>query len=169
MEGLVREKGQISVPEGYSSTIAEKILKDVQSSENKGRDLQTALVFHSDKKLTKEDFAQAEKAVSTLEENQKELGITEILTHFKQEELKDQLVAKDGKTILVSLKVTANNREAKEISKNLYDAIDQIKLDHYYTGNWVISEDLITNSQEGLKKNRGHHRWIHSSCPFTCF
>ncbi|MEH7438264.1 MMPL family transporter [Neobacillus drentensis] len=155
MEGLVREKGQISVPEGYSSTIAEKILNDVQSSENKGRDLQTALVFHSDKKLTKEDFAQAEKAVSTLEKYKKELGITEILTHFKQEELKDQLVSKDGKTILVSVKVTANNREAKEISKDLYDAIDQIKLDHYYTGNWVISEDLITNSQEGLKKTEG--------------
>ena len=50
MEALVREKGQITVPEGYSSTIAEKILKDVQSSENSGSNLQTALVFHSDKK-----------------------------------------------------------------------------------------------------------------------
>ena len=37
MEALVREKGQITVPEGYSSTIAEKILKDVQSSENSGK------------------------------------------------------------------------------------------------------------------------------------
>lgn len=155
MEGLVREKGQISVPEGYSSTIAEKILKDVQSSENKGRDLQTALVFHSDKKLTKKDFSDAEKAVNILEKNKEELGITEIVSHFKQEQLKDQLVSRDGKTILVSVKVTANHREAKEISKDLYDAIEQIKLEHYYTGNWVISEDLVTNSQEGLKKTEG--------------
>ncbi|WP_308160409.1 MULTISPECIES: MMPL family transporter [unclassified Bacillus (in: firmicutes)] len=37
----------------------------------------------------------------------------------------------------------------------MYQAIDQVKLDHYYTGNWVISDDLVTNSQEGLKKTEG--------------
>lgn len=155
MEALVREKGQISVPEGYSSTIAEKILKDVQSSENSGSHLQTALVFHSNKKLTKSDFTLAEKAVSKLEKNKSKLGISEILTHFNEAKLKDQLVSEDGKTILVSLKVNANNREAKEISDDLYQAIDDVKLDHYYTGNWVISDDLVTNSQEGLKKTEG--------------
>ena len=155
MDSLVREKGQISVPEGYSSTTAAKILKDVQSSENKGSSLQTALVFHSQKKLTKGDFANAEKAVRTLEQEKGKLGITEIITHFNQEELKDQLISKDGKTILVSVNVTANGREAKVISKDLYKAIDDVKLDHYYTGNWVISEDLVTNSQEGLKKTEG--------------
>ena len=155
METLVREKGQISVPEGYSSTIAEKILKEVQSSENKGSKLQTALVFHSEKKLTKEDYTNAEKAVKQLENNKKKLGITNLLTHFNQEELKDQLVSNDGKTILVSLTVTANGRDAKEISKDLYKEIEATKLKHYYTGNWVISEDLVTNSQEGLKKTEG--------------
>ncbi|QIZ07881.1 MMPL family transporter [Priestia megaterium] len=155
MEALVREKGQITVPEGYSSTIAEKILIDVQSSENSGSHLQTALVFHSDKKLTKADITTAEKAVHELEKNKAKLGISEILTHFDQAQLKDQLVSKDGKTILVSLKVNVNDREAKEISDDLYQAIDQVKLDHYYTGNWVISDDLVTNSQEGLKKTEG--------------
>ncbi|MEH6907486.1 MMPL family transporter [Neobacillus drentensis] len=155
MEALVREKGQITVPEGYSSTIAEKILKDVQSSENSGSSLQTALVFHSDKKLTKTDFANAEKAVNELDKNKDQLGISEILTHFNEAKLKDQLVSKNGKTILVSLKVNVKDREAKEISDDLYQAIDDIKLDHYYTGNWVISDDLVTNSQEGLKKTEG--------------
>lgn len=155
METLVREKGQISVPEGYSSTTAENILKDVQSSENSGSELQTALVFHSDKKLTKADFTAAEKAITELENNKEKLGISEILTHFTQAELKDQLVSEDGKTILVSLNVNVNDREAKEISDELYQTIDHVKLDHYYTGNWVISDDLITNSQEGLKKTEG--------------
>ena len=36
MEQLVREKGQISVPEGYSSTLAEEILNDVQMARGKG-------------------------------------------------------------------------------------------------------------------------------------
>lgn len=155
MENLVREKGQITVPDGYSSTIAEEILSEVQSDENKGNDLQTALVFHNDKKLTKEDFANAEKAIKQLEKNQDDLGISEILSHFNQEALKDQLVSEDRTTILVSLKVTANGREGKEITKDLYEAIDDVKLDHYYTGSWMIGEDLVTNSQEGLKKTEG--------------
>ncbi|WP_342430778.1 MMPL family transporter [Neobacillus sp. FSL H8-0543] len=155
MENLVREKGQISVPDGYSSTIAEKILSDVNSSENKGNDLQTALVFHSHKKLTEDDFAVAQKAVNELEKNQSKLGITSILTHFNQGELKEQLVSEDGKTILVSVNVTANGREGKEITEDLYQAIDHVKLDHYYTGSWLIGEDLVTNSQEGLKKTEG--------------
>jgi putative drug exporter of the RND superfamily len=155
MENLVREKGQITVPEGYSSTIANKILSDVQSEENKGNDLQTALVFYNENGLTEEDFSQAETAVGELEKNKEELGISSILTHFNQEELKDQLVSEDGKTILVSLNVTAGGREGKEISKDLYQALEKVELEHYYTGNWVISEDLVTNSQEGLKKTEG--------------
>ncbi|MFP5113233.1 MMPL family transporter [Bacillaceae bacterium C204] len=155
MEALVREKGQITVPEGYSSTIAEKILKDVQSSENSESNLPTALVFHSEKKLTQADFTSAEKAVNQLEQNKEKLGISEILTHFNNVDLKDQLVSEDGKTILVSLKVDVKDREAKEIADELYQEIDDVKLDHYYTGNWVISDDLVTNSQEGLKKTEG--------------
>lgn len=155
MESLVREKGQISVPDGYSSTQAQHILKEVQSKENSGNDVLTALVFHNDKKLTKENLKEAEKAVNQLEDQQKKLGITDITTHFKDTQLKDQLVSKDGKTILVSLNVTANGRETKQVSKDLYKAIDNIKLEHYYTGSWMIDEDLINNSQEGLKKTEG--------------
>ena len=168
MEKLVREKGQINVPDGYSSTLAEEILNDVQSSENSGNDLQTALVFHSDKKLTQEDFDAAEKAVNVLENNKSELGITSILTHFNQEELKEQLVSENEKTILVSVNVSADGREGKEISKELYNALDDLELEHYYTGNWLIADDLVTNSQEGLKEDRRDHGCFYLSCTTPC-
>ncbi len=155
MENLVRKKGQLNVPEGYSSSLAQKIMKDSQAKENSGKDLLTALVFHSNKKLTEKDFAEAQKAVNLLEDHKKELGISAITSHFNNKELKDQLVSKDEKTILVSVNVTANGREGKEISKDLYKAIEKTKLEHYYTGSWMIDEDLVTNSQEGLKKTEG--------------
>jgi putative drug exporter of the RND superfamily len=155
MEGLVRKKGQITVPEGYSSTIAQKILKDVQSKENSGKDVLTALVFHSNNKLTKQEFSEAEKAVNQLEKHKKQLGITAITSPFKEKDLKDELVSKDGKTILVSLKVTAGGRDEKEMVKDLTDAIRKTKLEHYFTGSWMIDGDLVTNSQEGLKKTEG--------------
>jgi RND superfamily putative drug exporter len=155
MEGLVRKKGQITVPEGYSSTIAQKILKDVQSKENSGKDVLTALVFHSNNKLTEKEFSEAEKAVNQLENHKKQLGITAITSPFKEKDLKNELVSKDGKTILVSLKVTAGGRDEKEMSKDLTDAIRNTKLEHYFTGSWMIDGDLVTNSQEGLKKTEG--------------
>ncbi|MGG3888180.1 MMPL family transporter [Metabacillus fastidiosus] len=152
---LVREKGQNEVPAGYSSTIAEKILDDVRKDEGKGEDSQVALVFHNEKKLTSEQIKEAEQAINVLEKKKDKLGITDILTHFKDKELKDQLVSKDGKTILTSLTVEFKGREASEVSSSLYEAIKDTKLDYYYTSGWMIDEDITKNSEEGLKKTEG--------------
>ena len=88
MADLVREKGQITVPEEYSSSLASEILSDVQKQEGSGDVTQAALVFHSDKKLTDVEIKEAEKAIRTLEKNRAALGITNILSHFNEESLK---------------------------------------------------------------------------------
>ena len=155
MADLVRDKGQITVPEEYSSTLAGDIMQEVQKQEGGGDETQVALVFHNDKKLTGEEIKEAEKAIRTLEEKSGEMGITEILTHFNEESLKEQLVSEDGKSILASVNVSWNDREPAELSEELYSAIDDVKVDHYYTSEWLINEDLMNSSQEGLKKTEG--------------
>jgi len=155
MGELVKEKGQIRIPDEYSSSQAGKILDEVQNQKNVGEQSTVALVFHNDKKLTEKDLAEAKKAVNALEANKEELGITDILSSFKNEDLKDQLVSKDGKTILNSLTISWNGREADEVSDSLYNAIEKYDVDHYYTSNWMIDQDLVNSSQEGLKKTEG--------------
>jgi RND superfamily putative drug exporter len=155
MENLVRQKGQITVPDGYSSTLAQKILEGVQSKENRGNDQQTALVFHSNQKLTKQNLSEAEKAVKKLEDHQQQLGINSITSPFENKDLKDQLISKDGKTVLVSFKIASNGRDEKEMANDLNKAMDHTKLEHYFTGSWMIDSDLVTNSQQGLKKTEG--------------
>jgi putative drug exporter of the RND superfamily len=155
MADLVREKGQITVPDEYSSTLAGKIMDDVRKQEGGGDETSVALVFHSEKKLTREEISEAEKAIRELEKNSEEIGITDILTHFNEESLKDQLVSEDGKSILTQVTVSWNDREPKEVSKLLYDSIDNVKVDHYYTSQWLINEDLMNSSQEGVKKTEG--------------
>ena len=150
MGDLVKEKGQIRIPDEYSSSQAGKILDEVQNQKNVGEQSTVALVFHHEKKLTEIDLAEAKKAVETLEANKEELGITDILSSFKEEDLKDQLVSKDGKTILNSLTISWNGREADEVSDSLYNAIEKYDVDHYYTSNWMIDQDLVNSSQEGL-------------------
>ncbi len=153
MEDLVRDKGQISVPDGYTSTKADEILDDAAGEDETGS--RVALVFHSEQGLTDKELAEAERSIRELKTNQEKLGITEITTHFDTPDLKDQLVAKDGKTILVGIDVKFNDRTPAETRDDLYETIDSAKVDHYYTSSWMIDEDLISSSQEGLKKTEG--------------
>ncbi|PKG23558.1 MMPL family transporter [Niallia nealsonii] len=152
---LVREKGQVSAPSTYSSSEASRLINEIQNQKNIGDQSTVALVFHDDKKLTDKEIAEAKKAVEKLEKNKKQIGITDILTHFKDGNLKDQLVAKDGKTILVSLSVSWNDREAEELNNLLYKEIKEFNVEHYYTSNWMIDLDLTKSSEEGLKKTEG--------------
>jgi putative drug exporter of the RND superfamily len=155
MAELVREKGQITVPDEYSSTLAGKIMDEVREQEGGGDETKVALVFHSEKKLTASEIKEAEKAIRELEKNREEIGITNILTHFNEESLKEQLVSEDGKSILSSVTVSWNDREPAEVRKLLYDTIEDVDVDHYYTSQWLINEDLMTSSEEGLKKTEG--------------
>ncbi|MFD2444566.1 MMPL family transporter [Bacillus sp. CGMCC 1.16607] len=155
MADLVREKGEIKVPEGYSSTLAEKIMSDVQKKEGTGDTTQVALVFHDKKKLSADEIKEAEKAIRLLEKKKEELGITEILTHFNEKSLKDQLVSKDGKSILASVSINMEGKEPADLGEALYKAIDHVEVDHYYTSGWLINEDLMKSSEEGLKKTEG--------------
>ncbi|WP_394184053.1 MMPL family transporter [Metabacillus halosaccharovorans] len=154
MGELVSEKGQISVPEGYSSSLAEEILNEVQEQDSVGDEITAALVFHNKEKITNEEIKEAEKAIRLLEEN-KELDVANILTHFNEEALEEQLVSDDGKTILASISINRNDREGSEISDLLYETIEDVNVEHYYTSGWMIDQDVMTSSQEGLKKTEG--------------
>lgn len=151
MADLVREKGNLDVPEGYSSSLAADLLNDIQ----KEGDSSAALVFTSEKKLSDTDMLEIEQGIQALEKDQTKLGIAGITTHFNEPDLKDQLVSEDGKTVLVSLTMNMKDREPKQVLAALYDRIEDNKVEHYFTGDWIISEDLNTNSQEGLKKTEG--------------
>lgn len=152
MANLVREKGQLDVPDGYSSKEAQQILDKINQQKGTKETTSVALVFHNKDGLSDADLDEAKNAVKELEEQKDKLGIKEILTHFDQKELKDQLFAKDGKTILVSLTVDWEGRSAHQLSADLYKAIDHVKLEHYYTGSSFIDKDVVLTSEAGLKK-----------------
>lgn len=155
MAELVREKGQVDVPDGYSSSLASDIMSEVQEQEGGGDESTVALVFTDEKGLSAADKKEVERAIRQLEKNKEELGITEILTHFNEKSLEKQLVSKDGNSILTSIKVAWNDREPSEVNEVLYQTIKDNKVDHYYTSNWMINEDLVKSSEEGLKKTEG--------------
>lgn len=157
MQELVREKGQISVPDGYPSTIAAELQDQMSSQDAKGSSgASTILAFHSDSPLTDEQLNQVKGGVEELKKRSSELGIVSVNTHFDTPELAAQMVSKDGKTVLVLLGVDLEGKAPSEVADSLYAALDGVPVDHYYTGNWIIQEDVVASSEEGLAKTE----WI---------
>lgn len=157
MAELVRDKGQITVPDGNTSSLASDLLaeRDAQRSGADGAaqgGSSTVLVFHADTALTDAQMSEIKQGIDKLKAEQNELGISSVTTHFDTAELKSQMVSADGKTVLALLSVNPEGREIADVRERLYDALDDVKVDHYYTGNWLIQEDVVESSQEGLHK-----------------
>ncbi|MBS4172319.1 MMPL family transporter [Bacillus sp. FJAT-49736] len=150
MENLVREKGQITVPDGYSSTLASKI-KQRHSNEKEGSQ-SFIVVFHNNHRLDSVQIDNIEKTVHHIIDHEKKLSVNGVTTHFNQKELENQLVSKDGKTILVILDVDLKNKEIRTIREKLEKAIKTPHVDTMMTGNGLINEDVVISSQKGLKK-----------------
>ncbi|KOO50560.1 MMPL family transporter [Priestia koreensis] len=150
MENLVREKGQIGVPSGYSSSLANEIL-DKKSGENEN-EASIVVVYHDKKKLDQQELEQIKHNIEQFKDQKKQLGITEVTTHFEQADLKNQLVSKDNKTILALLTVDMTGKEIGDIRKSLQKVVDKSAVEAHMTGSNLIDEDVVVSSQEGLKK-----------------
>ncbi|NNU85932.1 MMPL family transporter [Geobacillus sp. MR] len=155
MGELVREKGQLSVPDGYSSSVAAELIKEANKQENKENELSTVLVFYQKDGLTAEDKKEIERAVNALEKKKSDLHITNIISPFANPELEKELISKDKTTMLVSVSIDPDGRTAKQLTDALYEALDGVKVEHYFTGGWMIDEDVVTSSLEGVKKTEG--------------
>jgi RND superfamily putative drug exporter len=147
LEELVREHGEIDVPDGYPSVIAEEMLADMGEGGSP-----TVLVFHNESGLAGGDLEAVKAAIERLRNDSGALGIVSLTSPFDSEELADKMLSKDGKTAIALVNVEFDGRTAMEERDALYEALSDIGFDCYITGGWVIAEDLVQSSEEGVKK-----------------
>lgn len=152
LDQLVREKGQIAIPESAQSSLAEDMLN--QMDEESGERYQIIAVFNSgnDQALTEEQKEEVEKIINELINIQSQLGIKDIVTHLDNEQTENQLISKDKTTILAQLSVEKNDREISEVAKELNEIVDSKNVDTYLTGTSLVLEDFVQSTQEGIKK-----------------
>ena len=98
MQDLVRERGQLTIPEGSPSLAAGKLLEEID-----GDGTAAVLVFTSEDGLDDEEIREIKQAVDRLSEQSDELGLTNIVSPFGVPELEEQMVSEDGTTVLVML------------------------------------------------------------------
>jgi len=149
---LVRNQGNAQVPDNYSSSKATKLLDNWNKQSGNGDSSSVALVFHDKQGLSNRDNTEIKKGIASLKSNKKKLGISDITNSFDQPDLKNQLISKNNKTMLVNIDLSLGNKDTKKLTNQLYTALDHVKVDHYYTSEWMIDNDTMESTQDGLHK-----------------
>lgn len=154
MADLVREKGQIQVPEGYPSTAAAEMLKDIQGSEGGGALHSTLLVFHNETGLTDTDFAEIAEGAGLLHSSIAEgSGIVSVVTHLMEPALTPQMLAEDGKTAIVLLQVSLEGREPAAVQESLGAMLEHLEVNvrtSLKARSTVDMVSMITNTVPGM-------------------
>jgi len=151
---LVREKGQPGVPEKYSSNQADRLLKEMNKTNNE-HIMPIIIVFHNKDKLDTQQMDQIGKGIQDLEQQQNsDLSIHSIMS-LLNEDMKEQLLSKDGTTALVPVSIDMGNHSKEEIRAMLTDKLENLEVEHYLTGPELIMEDFVKTTQAGIKKTEG--------------
>ncbi|MGG1248289.1 MMPL family transporter [Bacillus spizizenii] len=141
---LANQKGQAQLPANAVSERANAILKQAGEDNNS-----ISIVFTLDHALKKE----TEDRLRTMIDKVKKIdGVEEVTSPLTAEkEVKDQLISKDKKTILIPVTITGSDKKAEKIADDIYKIVPD-DLTAYITGASLINQDFAHSSEEGLKK-----------------
>src|SRR5690625_4689447 len=150
LQKLVAEKGQITVPDHYRSVQANRMLEKMEESDAPLHDL--VLVFYDETGLTKENKDDIRSVIEMLESEKDNLEIESILDFSESEEIAESTVSADDTTIIVPLELTTEQQTILEARDDINAIASMIEVPHALTGEALIEEDIIINSEEGLTK-----------------
>lgn len=152
MDQLVKEKGQITIPNTEQSSIADKMIKEMDKEGAEKYEIIAVFNSGSKKALTNEQKEEITKTINALQNEKEQLGIKEVVSHLDNKELQKQLVSKDNTTILTQISVDKKHGKMSKISNNLHEKVQTKGVTTYLTGSDLIAGDFLTSSQEGVKK-----------------
>ncbi|EPC8417823.1 MMPL family transporter [Bacillus wiedmannii] len=151
MDKLVKEKGHITIPNTAQSSIADKMIKEMDKDGTEKYDV--IAVFNSGSKtaLTTEKKEEITKTINALQNEKEQLGIKEVVSHLDNKDLEKQLVSKDNTTILTQISIDKKHGEISKVANNLHKKVQTKGVKTYLTGSDLIAGDFLKSSQEGVK------------------
>ncbi|MEC1653190.1 MMPL family transporter [Bacillus vallismortis] len=141
---LANQKGQAQLPADAVSEKANAILKQAGEDNNS-----ISMVLTLDHALKKDTEDQLQTMIDKIKKIDGVEGVTSPLTAEK--EVKDQLISKDKKTVLVPVTITGSDKKAEKIADDMYKVVPD-DVTAYITGASLINQDFAHSSEEGLKK-----------------
>ena len=149
LKQILNQKGQASISENSPSKLASEILNKMGTSKG-----DTAiLVFNDSNKISEEGMKDIEKGIKKLNDLKAELKINNIIDPFSTPEAKDQMVSKDGTTLITQITYEKGTRDAETIIGSFKDALKDVKVTHYITGELAINNDYLETTNKGVEKS----------------
>ncbi|MQS76223.1 MMPL family transporter [Companilactobacillus halodurans] len=144
---LVKENGQITVPDSYESEVASRVGDKYSGT----KATQLTLVYHSDNALTNGQKHSINKKVHKLNNNKGNLHIDSITSVADSPESSAQLISKNKKTELVLVNVKGrSNLQTK--AKKIENKAKVSGLKTYTTGEDLLSDVFSDTTEKGLQK-----------------
>ncbi|PGX13058.1 MMPL family transporter [Bacillus sp. AFS033286] len=152
MDKLVKEKGQITIPHTEQSSMADKMIKEMDKEGSEKYEI--IAVFNSGDKnaLTNEQKEEIAKTINALQNDKENLGIKEVVSHLDNKDLEEQLISKDNTTILTQISVDKKHGNISKVADELHKKVKPKGVKTYLTGSDLIGDDFLKSSQEGVKK-----------------
>ena len=146
---ILNQKGQASISENSPSKVASEMLNKMGTSKG-----DTAIfVFNDSKKISEEGLKDIQRGIEKLSSRKSELKINNIVDPFNTPEAKDQLISKDGTTLMAQVTYEKGTRDSKTIINGFNDALKDVKVTHYITGELAINNDYLAATNKGVEKS----------------
>ncbi|URN95664.1 MAG: MMPL family transporter [Candidatus Pristimantibacillus lignocellulolyticus] len=152
MDQLVREKGQITIPDSAQSEFAAQLMNEMQDKDNPSYDIIAVFNSGTNEALSTAQLTQVESIIGQLKTESSKLGIVEMTTHLDHEAAEKQLASEDGTTILMQIAVSQDSGTITEIADRLNEVVDQEGIETYLTGTGLVLEDFVQSLQEGIQR-----------------
>src|SRR4051812_9048798 len=142
----VLKAGGIEAPSSDSSVAATTLSQKFSVSALNN----AAIVFHSDTlKVGSDQFKSEVKAAAARVRKAK--GVTKVVTYYKT--LLPTLVSKDRHTTVVFASMKGNEAETQTYIAGVREAIGDVPLQHYVTGQAAINHDFQDTSEKDVKRS----------------
>ncbi|HEY8889982.1 MAG TPA: MMPL family transporter [Clostridium sp.] len=146
---ILNQKGQATISKNSPSRVATEMLNKMGTSKG-----DTAIfVFNDANKISKAGLKDIQKGIEKLKSRKSELQINNIVDPFGTPEAKDQLISKDGTTLMAQVTYEKGTRDSKNIINGFNDALKDVKVTHYITGELAINNDYLAATNKGVEKS----------------
>ncbi|MGM9985591.1 MAG: MMPL family transporter, partial [Bacillaceae bacterium] len=147
---VIDKKGSVSLPNTTLTSTATDIQRN--HSMNTSDIKSFAIVFSSANPLTDSEKDEISQITKSINEEKESLNITSINSPTETPDLKDQLEAKDGKSIFLSGSANMDNQSAATLKQNLEKKLENTSLHTYITGKMFIDDISNKQTEQGVKK-----------------
>ncbi|WP_160674902.1 MMPL family transporter [Clostridium sp. C8-1-8] len=149
LKQILNQKGQASISEDSPSKLASEMINKMGTSKG-----DTAIfVFNDPNKISDDGMKDIEKGIDKLKDKKTELKINNIVDPFGTPEAKDQMISKDGTTLITQVTYERGTRDSETIVNSFKDALKDVKTTHYITGELAINNDYLEATNKGVDKS----------------